>query len=170
MPLVLGVDPGTLKTGYGVVRMEGNKLSHVAHGVISTRSSEELPLRLKTIYKGLREVIAEFGPAEAGVESIFHARNAQSALKLGHARGVILLALEEEHLPIGEYSPMQVKSAVVGYGRATKEQVQDMVQRLLKLPKKAPEDASDALAVAICHGRSRTMVQAVVKSQLGVRR
>lgn len=154
--LVLGVDPGSRATGYGIVEFSGNRLRHVAHGVLSVGKHDYLPARLAAIYHGLRQVIADHGPDEAGVETIFHARNPQSALKLGHARGVVLLCAELHGLPVGEYSALQVKSAVVGYGKAEKVQVQDMVRRLLALPKSAPADASDALAVAICHGRTRS--------------
>lgn len=154
--LVLGVDPGTRATGWGVVEFERNRLRHVAHGVITTRADSPLPERLAAIFRGLGQVIADYRPEEAGVENIFAARNTQSALKLGHARGVILLCAELNGLAVREYTPQQVKSAVVGYGHAEKEQVQDMVRRLLALPKKAQADASDALAVAICHGRTRS--------------
>lgn len=161
--LALGVDPGTRATGWGVVEFEKNHLRHVAHGVIVTRPDSPLPERLATIFRGLGQVIADYRPDEAGVENIFTARNTQSALKLGHARGVILLCAELNGLHICEYTPQQVKSAVVGYGRAEKEQVQDMVRRLLALPKKAQADASDALAVAICHGRTRSTVAAMAR-------
>ncbi len=155
--IILGVDPGTRATGYGLVKFVGNRLVHVGHGVIKTDPKAPLPVRLATIYRGLRKVIVDYRPDEVGVESIFHAKNAQSALKLGHARGVILLCAELEGAPVAEYSPLEVKSAVVGYGKAEKQQVQEMVRILLALPKKAQADASDALAVAICHGRSRTV-------------
>ncbi|PLX41111.1 MAG: crossover junction endodeoxyribonuclease RuvC [Deltaproteobacteria bacterium] len=167
---VLGIDPGSRVTGYGIVGLSGNRLVHIEHGTINAKPGEKLPSRLKRIHDGLLEVVQKNEIHESGVEMIFNARNAQSALKLGHARGVILLALEESSLPITEYTPMQVKSAVVGYGKATKEQVQEMVKRLLALPKKASSDASDALAVAICHGRSRTTAHALMRGALRVRR
>ncbi|TLN23474.1 crossover junction endodeoxyribonuclease RuvC, partial [bacterium] len=153
---VLGVDPGSRFTGWGIVEMDKNRLRHVAHGVISTKSGDPLPARLSVIHKGLLGVVAEFSPQEAGVEQIFSAKNTLSALKLGHARGVALLALEESSVPITEYTALQVKSAVAGYGKAAKEQVQEMVKRLLSLPEVPPEDGADALAVAICHGRTRS--------------
>ncbi len=146
-----GIDPGTGRTGYGVVEIEGNRLRHVAHGVIVTRAADGLSERLGRIYTGLLEVFEAHLPAEVGVEGIFHARNARSALTLGHARGAALLAAHRAGLPVHEYSPMQVKLAVVGYGAADKRQVQEMVRRLLGLGRAAPADASDALAVAICH-------------------
>ncbi len=151
MHRVAGIDPGTRATGYGVVALDGNRLVHVTHGVISTRSQDPLPARLRRIYEGLTGVLREHRPSEVSVETIFHARNARAALILGHARGVALLAAEREGLAVVEYTPMQVKSAVVGYGGADKHQVQEMVRRLLCLERPAGPDASDALAVAICH-------------------
>lgn len=148
---VAGIDPGTGRTGYGVVEMEGNRLRHVAHGVIVTRAADGLPARLGRIFEGLLAVFEAHEPEEVGVEGIFHARNARSALTLGHARGAALLAAYRAGIPVVEYSPMQVKQAVVGYGGAEKHQVQDMVRRLLGLGRPASADASDALAVAICH-------------------
>ena len=115
----LGVDPGTLATGYGIVDMKGNRLTHVGHGVIKTSPGAPLAARLVQIHQELVEVIAKYKPDEAGVENVFHAKNAQSALKLGHARGVILLAIELAGIPMEEYMPLQVKSAVVGYGCVT---------------------------------------------------
>jgi crossover junction endodeoxyribonuclease RuvC len=147
----LGIDPGSRATGFGVVELAGNRLVHVAHGAIHTPADASAAERLAVIYRGLVEVLERYRPEEVGVESIFHARNAQSALVLGQARGVALLSAELARLPIVEYTPMQVKLAVVGYGRAEKGQVQEMVRRLLALPANAGPDASDALAVAICH-------------------
>lgn len=157
---VLGIDPGSRITGYGVVDMDGNRLVHVAHGTLCGSPNDTLPERLVIIFRGLRTVLDEHDPLEVGIENIFHARNAQSALKLGHARGVALLAAQLRGLPVVEYTPMQVKSAVVGYGRAQKVQVQEMVRRLLCLPDRAGTDASDALAVAICHAQTRRTVEA----------
>jgi crossover junction endodeoxyribonuclease RuvC len=159
MTRVLGIDPGSRTTGYGVVETIGNRFAYVGHGAISGRAEAPLPGRLATIFEGLRRVLETHRPAEVCVESIFYARNAQSALKLGYARGVALLVAELGGLPVVEYTPMQVKSAVVGYGRAEKQQVQDMVRRLLRLQKPAGPDASDALAVAICHLQSRRVVE-----------
>ncbi len=161
MGRVLGVDPGSRVTGYGVVDLQGNRLCLVAHGAIRTRTDDPLPRRLATIYRELCRVIAEYGPGEVGVEGIFQARNAQSSLKLGHARGVALLAVELAGLPMVEYTPMQVKSAVVGYGGADKRQVQEMVRRLLCMDRPAGPDASDALAVAICHAQTARTVERV---------
>lgn len=147
----LGIDPGSRATGYGVVEMVGNRLVHVANGTIRAPSGATLAERLAGIHKGLAEVVSLYGPSEVGIESIFQSRNARSALLLGHARGVALLAAELAGLPLVEYTPMQVKAAVVGYGRAEKHQVQEMVRRLLVLPQEPGSDAADALAVAICH-------------------
>lgn len=164
---VLGVDPGSRATGYGLVDVDRNRFVHVAHGVVSTKADAPLAARLATIFRALGEVIDEFSPVEAGVENIFNAHNAQSALKLGHARGAILVCAELKGLPIAEYTPMQVKSSVVGYGHATKEQVQDMVKRLLALTQTLKADAADALAVAICHGRTRSTLEVVARSAGG---
>lgn len=153
----MGIDPGTGTTGYGLVEKQGNRLIHLDNGAIFTRSDEELPRRLQTIHASLAQVIADYAPQAVAVEQIFVARNALSALKLGHARGVALLAAVQAGLPVFEYTALQVKSAVVGYGRAEKGQVQQMVRLLLALPEIAQEDAADALAVAICHAHSHNL-------------
>ena len=151
---ILGIDPGSGTTGYGLVERQGNRLIHIDNGAIRTSSNEDLALRLKQIHDGLTEVIARYLPQAVAVEQIFVAKNALSALKLGHARGAALLSGVNARLPVFEYSALQVKNAVVGYGRAEKSQVQQMVRILLNLPEIAQEDASDALAVAICHAHS----------------
>ncbi|MCC6391231.1 MAG: crossover junction endodeoxyribonuclease RuvC [Bryobacterales bacterium] len=149
---VLGIDCGTERTGYGVIETDGRDHQLVASGVIRTDPRTPLRLRLLEIGNGLRRVIGEHSPDEAAVEGVFHALNVKSALTLAHARGVALYAVAEAGLKLGEYSPLEVKNSVVGYGRAEKKQVQFMVQSLLKLPGRlASEDASDAVAVAICH-------------------
>ena len=154
---ILGIDPGSRATGYGLIVKEGNRLIHVDNGVIRPPEKATLPERLHTIFLGLGEIISEYSPQYAAVEQVFVARNPQSALKLGQARGAAILAATQAGLPVGEYSAMQVKSSVVGYGRAAKGQVQQMVKALLKLPEIAQEDASDALAVAICHAHSSNL-------------
>lgn len=154
---ILGIDPGTRVTGYGIIEKVGNRLIHVDNGGIFTRADMELADRLKVIYDGLCQVIHEYAPAAVAVEQIFLAQNALSALKLGHARGAALLVGVNHGLPVFEYSALQVKSAVVGYGKAEKVQVQQMVKTLLKLPEIAQEDASDALAVAICHAHTNLL-------------
>lgn len=151
---ILGIDPGTRITGYGLIDTSGNRLIHVDNGAITTRTSDELALRLKTIYHGLSQIITTYRPEVVAVEQIFLANNALSALKLGHARGAALLSAVNQDLLVHEYTALQVKSAVVGYGKAAKVQVQQMVRTLLNLPEIAQEDASDALAVAICHAHS----------------
>lgn len=154
---ILGIDPGTRVTGYGIIEKVGNRLIHIDNGGIFTRADMELADRLKVIYDGLCQVIREYAPAAVAVEQIFLAKNALSALKLGHARGTALLVGVNHGLPVFEYSALQVKSAVVGYGKAEKVQVQQMVKTLLKLPEIAQEDASDALAVAICHAHTNLL-------------
>ncbi|MGE5487849.1 MAG: crossover junction endodeoxyribonuclease RuvC [bacterium] len=148
---VLGIDCGTERTGYGVIESDGRDHKMIAAGVISTSSRAPLATRLAEIAGGLRDVLREHRPDEAAVEEVFHAVNAQTAIKLAHARGVALLTIAEAGLALGEYSPAEVKTSVVGYGRAGKEQVQMMVRSLLHLDQSQPEDASDALAVAVCH-------------------
>jgi crossover junction endodeoxyribonuclease RuvC len=156
---VLGIDPGSRITGYGIVEQEGNRLVHVDNGAIFTDSAADFPGRLKRIFDGLCAVIAEFRPDEAAVENIFFSTNVQSALKLGQARGAAIVAAVHAGLPVAEYSALQVKQAVVGQGRAEKGQVQKMLKALLGLPEIAQADASDALAVAVCHINSYAMKQ-----------
>ena len=149
---VLGIDCGTERTGYGVIESDGRQHRIVASGVIRTRPDWPLPRRLLEISEGLRGIIREFAPAAAAVEDVFVAVNAKSALKLAHVRGIALLAVAEAGLECGEYSPLEVKISVAGYGQARKSQVQRMVWSLLRLEAPIPsEDACDALAVAICH-------------------
>jgi crossover junction endodeoxyribonuclease RuvC len=152
---VLGIDCGSRITGYGVVDTHGSDCFFVQCGAISARADGSLADRLKFIHAGIKGVISDLCPDAAVFESLFYASNVQSALKLGHVRGVSIMAAAEANLPVFEYSPMEVKSAVTGYGRAEKPQVQQMVRALLKL-KTPPEpyDAADALAVAICHVHS----------------
>jgi len=156
--LVLGIDPGTAITGYGIV-CGGAKVEPVAYGVITTPAGLALPLRLQQIYDELTALISTHHPKTAAVEELFFARNARTALSVGHARGVILLALAQAGLPIYEYTPLQVKQAITGYGLAGKEQMQQMVRLLLNLDAlPQPDDAADALAVAICHAHSLSML------------
>ena len=152
--IVLGVDPGTLVTGYGLVARRNNEVKFVACGSISNNGSTAMPLRLKRIYNELCDVIAKYHPDEFAIESAFYGKNAQSALKLGHARGVSILAAVEKQIPTTEYSPREVKRAIVGSGAASKEQVQFMVKSLLGVSgSKMLHDTSDALAIAICHAQ-----------------
>jgi crossover junction endodeoxyribonuclease RuvC len=151
----LGIDPGTAITGYGVIEGEGDSLVVTTYGVITTPANQPLAQRLQHIYRELRALITEWHPDSAAVEELFFSKNARTALSVGHARGVALLALTEAGLPIQEYKPAEVKQAVAGYGNAPKQQVQGMVQLLLNLDElPRPDDAADALAVAICHFHS----------------
>lgn len=152
--IILGIDPGSRKTGYGIISKQGNRLIHVDNGAIFTQSAKDFPERLEKIFTGLSEIIAQYRPEVVAVEDVFLAKNAQSALKLGQARGAAIVAAVNVGLPVHEYTAMQVKQAVVGTGRAEKAQVQQMIKALLNLPEVAQEDASDALAVAICHAHS----------------
>ena len=161
--LILGVDPGTAITGYGLVGSDGDASALVGYGVITTPSGSPLPQRLQTLYRELTGLIARYRPDAVAIEELFFSRNVRTALAVGQARGVALLAAAEAGLPVHEYTPLQVKQAVVGYGRATKDQVQQMVRMLLGLdvvPR--PDDAADAIAVAICHlhsARLTTMLE-----------
>jgi crossover junction endodeoxyribonuclease RuvC len=148
---VLGIDCGTEKTDYGVIDSDGHGHFLIASGIIRTSPRQPLLFRLREIGDGLRRVIDEFHPTHAAVEGVFHAVNVKSALVLAHARGVALYVVAEAGISFGEYSALEIKTSVVGYGRAEKQQVQFMVQSILKLPEKLAEDASDAVAVAICH-------------------
>jgi len=149
---VLGIDCGSRVTGYGVIDSDGADCFLVRYGTIRLKASDSLSVRLRSIHNGIAEIIRELQPEAAAFESLFYATNVQSALKLGHVRGVSMFAAAEANLPVFEYSPLEVKSAVTGYGRAEKIQVQQMVRSLLKLSASPePYDASDALAVAICH-------------------
>ncbi len=147
---VLGIDCGTERTGWGVIDSDGRRHSVLGHGVIATSPRDPLSARLAEIAVRLREVIGAHGPEAAAVEEVFYAQNVKTALKLAHVRGVALLAVAEAGVALGEYSPLEVKSSVVGYGRAEKHQVQLMVKSLTGVGIES-EDAADALAVAICH-------------------
>lgn len=153
MTLVLGIDPGTAITGYGLVRaLPGGRLEAVAYGIIETPSDLTAHRRLSLLYHRLAELLLLHRPDSCAVEKLFFQRNISTAVTVGQARGVVLLAIAEAGLEVGEYTPNEVKQAVVGYGSAAKRQVQDMVRVLLNLPEiPRPDDAADALAVAICH-------------------
>ena len=148
---ILGIDPGLRVTGFGVVDLTGSKLHYVTSGCVRTNAAHSLPERLKTLLDGIGEVIAAHAPAQAAVEKVFVNVNPQSTLLLGQARGAALSALVHADLAVAEYTALQVKQAVVGHGKAAKEQVQHMVRRLLQLPGDPSTDAADALACAICH-------------------
>jgi crossover junction endodeoxyribonuclease RuvC len=149
--IVLGIDPGTAATGYGLVERTGSRLRAIDYGCVETRPEHELPQRLLQIHRAVSELIELHRPALLGVERLFFNRNVQTAFAVGQARGAVLLAAAEHGLPVFEYGPHEVKMAVTGYGRAGKEQVQRMVQVVLGMPSlPRPDDAADALAVAIC--------------------
>ena len=151
--LILGIDPGTAATGFGVVRRDADlRVTLVECGVIRTSSKEALPIRIREIYDGIVALIERHRPDAVSVEEVFHGKNAQSALKLGHARGAILLAAAHHDLMIAEYAPRQIKKAVVGTGNATKDQVGFMVKQQLRLRDvPTPADAADGVAAALCH-------------------
>jgi crossover junction endodeoxyribonuclease RuvC len=157
--LAIGIDPGTAITGYGLVREEQDgSLSVVDYGVIQTSADDSMPERLVQLYYNLKDVIDLHSPQSGAVEKLFFARNVRTALTVGQARGIALLALAESGVALAEYSPNEIKQAVVGYGGADKNQVQKMVQALLDLDQiPQPDDAADALAVAICHLHSARM-------------
>jgi crossover junction endodeoxyribonuclease RuvC len=149
---VLGIDPGTAITGYGVVEEVQGDLKPLAFGVVRTPAGQPLPVRLQLIYRAIRELAGQWGPTAAAVEELFFSSNVRTAMNVGQARGVALLALADSNLPVAEYTPLAVKQAVTGYGRADKVQMQEMVRLLLGLAEAPrPDDAADALAVAICH-------------------
>jgi len=151
----MGIDPGFAITGYGIVKYEGNKFSVIDYGAITTEASELLPSRLLKINDELEEIILKYRPVAVSVEELFFNKNIKTALNVGHGRGVALLAAAKQGIEVYEYTPLQVKQSVVGYGRAEKAQVQQMVKLILNLPKvPKPDDVADALAVAICHGHS----------------
>lgn len=155
--IVLGIDPGSRITGYGIIEKQGNRLLHIDNGAIFTDTAGDFPLRLHRIFTGLSAIIEQYRPDAMAVEQIFFSNNVQSALKLGQARGAAIVAGVTAGLPVSEYTALQVKQAVVGHGKAAKEQVQQMVKILLNLPEIAQADASDALAVAVCHANSATL-------------
>lgn len=148
---VLGIDPGSQVTGYGVIERARSGFCHIVHGEIKPVRGATLSLCLQTIYDGLREAIGESTPQALAIEEIFYGKNVKSLIKQGQVRGVAILAGKHMGIPVYEYSPLEIKKAVVGYGRAEKSQVQTMVRAILNLPVLPPPDAADALAVAICH-------------------
>lgn len=154
MAIILGIDPGSRVTGYGLINAVGNKLEYVGCGCIRTQT-QDLPQRLQIIHAELLKVIEQFSPQQSAIEEVFMGRNASAALKLGQARGAAMVACLSNGLPVAEYSPRKVKQAVVGNGAADKAQVQHMVKALLSISDNIAEDAADALAVAICHANTQ---------------
>lgn len=153
MTTIIGIDPGSRRTGYGIIRLEGNRHIHITSGHIDV-TAYPVAERLRRIFLSLQEIIQTYQPQEAAIEQIFMHENPGSALKLGQARGAAIVALE---MPVSEYSARQVKKSVVGNGAAKKDQVQFMVQRLLNLNGKLQADAADALAIALCHAHARNL-------------
>lgn len=159
---ILGIDPGIAIVGFGFIDKEGSKLTPVQYGSIQTEAGTDPGLRLKQVYEAAVQLIDKYRPDSVAVEQLFFNRNVTTAFTVGQARGVLILAAVQKGLPVAEYTPMQVKQAVVGYGKAEKKQVQEMVRMFLKLqtvPK--PDDVADALAVAICHAHSSTLLQKI---------
>jgi crossover junction endodeoxyribonuclease RuvC len=149
---ILGIDPGIGSTGYGIIDSDGSSHRAILFGAVKTQPRQPIQVRLLKIYRELSKVLSREKADVMAIEEVFHASNVQSALTLGHARGIALLVAAQQGLDVYEYSPLEIKSAVVGYGRAEKSQIQTMVQLLLKLPEiPSPDHAADALAVAICH-------------------
>ena len=162
---ILGLDPGSRRTGYGVIERRGADWVHVAHGCVTVAGAEEsLPERLRVIFESLRDLIATHAPGEVAIERVFVNRNVDSALKLGQARGAALCAVPQG-LPVFEYAPRAIKLALVGSGAAEKVQVAHMIRTLLSLQGRIATDASDALAVAVCHAHSRRLHELAVQSE-----
>lgn len=158
MTVILGIDPGSRTTGYGLIRIENGKQTYVDSGCVRiVKANESLPLadRLRIVFDSISNLIADHHPDEVAIEKVFLSKNADSALKLGQARGVAIVAAAVHALDVAEYSALEVKKSVVGTGRATKEQVQHMVTAILKLNRTPQADAADALAIALCHANAR---------------
>ena len=168
MALILGIDPGSRKTGFGIINAVGTKADYVTSGVIRI-PDVALPERLKVIFESIGQIIHQHCPQEMAIESVFMGKSAGSALKLGQARGAAIVAAVAQDLPVSEYEARKVKQAVVGNGGADKLQVQHMVKTLLRLPATPQEDAADALAVALCHANNQQYLIATAKAK-GYRR
>lgn len=156
MTRILGIDPGSRVTGFGIIEVQDGRIHYVTSGCVRVQLEEALPQRLKEIFEGVREITQSFRPDEMAIERVFMHRNADSALKLGQARGAAICAVLQDALPVHEYAPKEIKQAIVGKGNAAKEQVQHMVKALLRLPAVPQADAADALAVALCHANIRS--------------
>jgi len=153
MTTIIGIDPGSRRTGYGIIRLEGNRYTHITSGYLDVTAYSSCE-RLRPIYLGLQEILQSYQPQEAAIEQVFMHENPGSALKLGQARGAAIVALT---IPIAEYSAREVKKSIVGHGAASKEQIQFMVKRLLNLKQDLQADAADALAIALCHAHARNL-------------
>lgn len=164
---ILGIDPGTAIMGYGVLDKQGNHFKLVTYGCVRTPPHTPLPERLMCIHEELSQVIEKYRPDTMGVEELFFCKNVTTAISVGHARGVVLLLGKIYQMSIGEYTPLQVKLGVTGYGKAEKKQVQEMVKIILNMKDiPRPDDAADALAVAICHGQSSGRLGQIMKGEL----
>ena len=164
---ILGIDPGYGTTGFGIVEAQRNNFRLLQYGAITTPPGTDFPLRLQMIYNDMTELLQVAKPDCVAIEELFFGQNVTTGIGVAQSRGVILLAIQQAGVPIYQYKPMQVKQSVVGYGSATKHQVQDMTKRILHLsatPK--PDDAADAIAIALCHARSSTSLLAQVQSRL----
>lgn len=159
---IIGIDPGLSSTGYGIIQVSGNRYEHLEHGVITTKADTGAGERLKKIYRELKSLIKKFTPDEAGIESLYFAKNISSALPVAQARGVVLLAFALEGITAKEYTPLVIKQAIVGRGRAEKQQVQELTRMLLGLAEiPGPDHAADALAAAICHYHQSAVLKVV---------
>jgi crossover junction endodeoxyribonuclease RuvC len=169
MTRIIGIDPGSQITGYGIIDMDGNHATHVTHGVVRIQG-KSLSLKLRTIFEKLSYIVTEYRPDEMSIEKIFMNRNADSAIKLGQARGTAIAACAVQNLEVFEYTANQVKQATVGKGHAAKQQVQHMIKILLCLAEKPQADAADALAVALCHGHSRESILRMAADVSGIKK
>ena len=162
--IILGIDPGFARLGYGVIEYENNKYKTLEYGSITTKAGERLSLRLKRIGEDLQSIVSKYNIDAASIEDLFFNTNITTGIQVAEARGVIMYVLESNNIPIAEYTPLQVKQALVGYGRADKRQIMDMVKRILKLEKMPKlDDTADALAIAICHSYSYKYNQVMKK-------
>lgn len=170
MGVILGIDPGSRITGYGLIKELNRKYEYIDSGCIRTATDQELSVRLLQIYDGICQLMDEYSPNEVAIEQVFMHQNPNAALKLGHARGVAMVAAASHRIKVSEYSPREIKQAVVGYGGAEKSQVAHMVVQLLSLNSSPQADAADALAIAICHCHMRDTVAVALKRPRQARR
>lgn len=165
--LILGFDPGIAIVGFGVIKKQGNIIKPIQYGSIQTKAGLEMGVRLKQIYDGAKEIIETYKPEAVSIEKLYFNKNVTTAMTVAQARGVLMLSAVEANIPIFEYTPLQIKQAIVGYGRAEKKQIQEMVKMYLNLketPK--PDDVADALAIAICHAHSAKMTSLINKGNI----
>ena len=162
---ILGIDPGLQRTGWGIIAVQGWKTSHIGSGVISSDAKKPLSTRLMHLYTHLQTILTQYTPQHAAIETSFVQKNAQTALKLGHARAAAMLAIEHEHIPLSEYAPRMIKKAVVGTGKAEKEQIAHMIGILLPGCMIQAGDAADALATALCHAHTMIHTHSVYRSE-----